>query len=63
MKVWDTAIIKTDSNNANKGRAGVIQAVNEAGDKVTIRLDETQDGKGAKVVEAAVADIDVKTVL
>lgn len=62
-KAWDTAIIKADSNNADKGRAGVIQAVDEEAGKVTIRLDETADGKPAKVVDAAIADIDVKHVL
>ena len=61
MKAWDTAIIKLDSNNADKGRAGVIQAVD--GDKVTIRLDETADGKDAKVITAAAADLDIKHVL
>ncbi|PMS38483.1 hypothetical protein [Trinickia symbiotica] len=63
MKAWDTAIIKADSNHAQKGRAGVVQAVNEQDGKVTIRLDETADGKLAKVVDADIADVDVKHVL
>lgn len=62
MKAWDTAIIKVDSNHAEKGRAGVVQAVDEEAGKVTIRLDEIAD-KAAKVVEAAIADVDVKHVL
>lgn len=63
MKAWDTAIIKLDSNNADKGRAGVVQAVDLDAGKVTIRLDETADGKDAKVVVAAVADVEIKHVL
>jgi hypothetical protein len=62
-KAWDTAVIKADSNHAQKGRAGVVQAVDEAAGKVTIRLDETADGKPAQVVEAALADCDIKHVL
>jgi hypothetical protein len=62
-KAWDTAIIKADSNDANKGRAGVVQAVDEAAGTVTIRLDETADGKEAKVVVSKLADVDIKYVL
>lgn len=62
-KAWDTAVINVDSNHAEKGRAGVIQAVQRDADgkdvKLTIRLDETPDGKEAKVVEAAAADVTV----
>lgn len=60
-KAWDTAVIKTDTNNADKGRAGVVQAVTD--DKLTLRLDETADGKPAKVVEVAASDCDIKHVL
>lgn len=61
-KAWDTAIIKADSNHAEKGRAGVVQFVDEAAGKVTILLDQIED-KAAKVVEAALADCDIKHVL
>lgn len=66
-KAWDTAVIKADANHPEKGRAGVVQAVEanlDGTDKVlTIRLDETADGKPAKVVNALPADCDIKPVL
>ncbi|WP_018439599.1 hypothetical protein [Trinickia symbiotica] len=64
-KAWDTAVIKADSKHPEAGRAGVVQSVTgDTGKEVlTIRLDETADGKGAKVVNAAQEDCDIKNVL
>jgi hypothetical protein len=45
----------------NAGRAGVVQAVD--GDSVTVRLDETADGREAEVVQVAASAVDVKHVL
>ncbi|MFX1803514.1 hypothetical protein PWR66_07660 [Paraburkholderia sp. A1RO-5] len=43
------------------GRAGVVQAVD--GDNLTVRLDETADGKPAEVVTVDAAAVDIKHVL
>ncbi|CAB3726088.1 hypothetical protein [Paraburkholderia rhynchosiae] len=41
MQPWDSVLIKADTNNPDKGRAGVVQAVDNTADPktVTIRLD------------------------
>ncbi|HDR9355050.1 TPA: hypothetical protein QDB44_000886 [Burkholderia vietnamiensis] len=65
-KAWDTAVIKADSNHPDAGRAGVVQDVQrnpDGTDKVlTIRLDETTDGKPVKIVNATPDDVTIHNV-
>lgn len=63
MKAWDTVVIKTGSNDVNKGRAGVVQSVDNVAGKVTVLLDATQDGKAQVVAVSNVADVDVYPVM
>lgn len=61
MQAWDSVLIKSDSNNPDKGRAGVVQAVTKDANGVvltaTIRLDETQKGDPVKTVTADATDL------
>ncbi|EMN5130718.1 hypothetical protein RVV79_003845 [Burkholderia contaminans] len=66
-KAWDTAVIKADSKHPHAGRAGVVQAVErnpiDGTDRaLTIRLDETADGKPAIVVNAVPDDVTIHNV-
>lgn len=63
MKAWDTAVIKIDSNDKNKGRAGVVQSVDEAGGTVTLLLDQTPDGKPQEVATSKATDVNVYPVM
>jgi hypothetical protein len=58
MQPWDSVLIKLDSNNADKGRAGVVQAVDNTADPktVTIRLD-ADAVNAVKVVTAKQDDV------
>jgi hypothetical protein len=61
MQPWDNVLIKLDSNDANKGRAGVVQEVDNAADPatVTILLDATQGGKAQEVAKSKQSDVTV----
>ncbi|WP_431825278.1 hypothetical protein [Burkholderia sp. F1] len=65
-KAWDTAVIKADANHPDAGRAGVVQNVErnpDGTDKVlSIRLDETADGKPVKVVNATPDQVNIHNV-
>jgi hypothetical protein len=63
MKAWDTVVIKADSNDANKGRAGVVQSVDDAAGTVTVLLDATQDGKAQAVATSKQSDVTVYPVM
>jgi hypothetical protein len=58
MQPWDSVLIKLDSNNPDKGRAGLVQAVDNAADPktVTIRLD-ADAVNAVKVVTANQSDV------
>lgn len=58
MQPWDSVLIKADSNNPGKGRAGVVQAVDNAADPatVTIRLDADAVNP-VKIVTAKQSDV------
>jgi hypothetical protein len=63
MKAWDTVVIKADSNDANKGRAGVVQAVDATAGTVTVLLDATPEGKTQAVAVSKMVDVDVYPVM
>jgi hypothetical protein len=56
MRAWDMVLIKADSQDVNKGRAGVVQAVDATKGTVTILVDATAD-KPAEVVQSAITDV------
>jgi hypothetical protein len=39
MQPWDSVLIKADSQHPDKGRAGVVQAVDNDKQTVAVRLD------------------------
>lgn len=63
MKAWDTVVIKADSNDANKGRAGVVQSLDDSAGTVTVLLDQTADGKPQVVATSKQSDVTVFHVL
>lgn len=57
MRAWDMVLIKADSQDVNKGRAGVVQAVDTTKGTMTVLLDATADGRAAEVVQSAITDV------
>jgi hypothetical protein len=39
MNPWDSVLIKADSQHPDKGRAGIVQAVDRDKETVNVRLD------------------------
>ncbi|USX03837.1 hypothetical protein [Paraburkholderia fungorum] len=56
MQPWDSVLIKADSTHPDKGRAGVVQAVDSDKKTVNVRLD-ADSVNGVKFATASFDDV------